>query len=68
MTEFGRQPRVTQDILPTYSTHSVLTTGQPIFSLIMIVGLHILPLTAEVYLMQEYTRLGPSAVQSEQPM
>ena len=35
MTEFGRQPWAIQDILPTYSAHSALTTGQLAFSLIM---------------------------------
>lgn len=67
MTEFGRQPWAIQDILPTYSAHSALTTGQLAFSLIMIVGLYTLFLIAEVYLMQKYARLGPSAMQSEQP-
>ena len=52
MTEFGRQPWAIQDILPTYSAHSALTTGQLAFSLIMIVGLYTLFLIAEVYLMQ----------------
>ncbi|MGQ7198539.1 hypothetical protein ACUOA9_35550, partial [Escherichia sp. HC-TM1] len=32
-----------------------------------IVGLYTLFLIAEVYLMQKYVRLGPSAMQSEQP-
>ncbi|HHU7423367.1 TPA: hypothetical protein ACUKFO_005059, partial [Escherichia coli] len=41
--------------------------GQLAFSLIMIVGLYTLFLIAEVYLMQKYARLGPSAMQSEQP-
>ena len=67
MTEFGRQPWAIQDILPTYSAHSALTTGQLAFSLIMIVGLYTLFLIAEVYLIQKYARLGPSAMQSEQP-
>ena len=67
VAECGRQPWAIQDILPTYSAHSALTTGQLAFSLIMIVGLYTLFLIAEVYLMQKYARLGPSAMQSEQP-
>lgn len=47
MTEFGRQPWAIQDILPTYSAHSALTTGQLAFSLIMIVGLYTLFLIAD---------------------
>ncbi|MFP2048626.1 cytochrome ubiquinol oxidase subunit I [Escherichia coli] len=31
ITEFGRQPWAIQDILPTYSAHSALTTGQLAF-------------------------------------
>lgn len=58
MTEFGRQPWAIQDILPTYSAHSALTTGQLAFSLIMIVGLYTLFLIAEVYLMQKYAVWG----------
>ncbi|WP_370554361.1 cytochrome bd-II oxidase subunit 1 [Edwardsiella tarda] len=67
MTEFGRQPWAIQDILPTYSAHSALTTGQLAFSMGLILGLYTLFLIAEVYLMQKYARLGPSAMQSEQP-
>ncbi|MFP1496189.1 hypothetical protein ACLB1Q_09715 [Escherichia coli] len=56
------------DILPTYSAHSALTTGQLAFSLIILTSwLYTLFLIAEVYLMQKYARLGPSAMQSEQP-
>ncbi len=47
MTEFGRQPWAIQDILPTYSAHSALTTGQLAFSLIMMVGLYTLFLIAK---------------------
>ncbi|XNM51233.1 cytochrome ubiquinol oxidase subunit I [Escherichia coli] len=48
MTEFGRQPWAIQDILPTYSAHSALTTGQLAFSLIIMVrGLHPASLIAE---------------------
>lgn len=67
MTEFGRQPWAIQDILPTYSAHSALTVGQLAFSMGLILGLYTLFLIAEVYLMQKYARLGPSAMQSEQP-
>ena len=76
MTEFGRQPWAIRDMLPTSvsiskldvgSAHSALTTGQLAFSLIMIVGLYTLFLIAEIYLMQKYARLEPSAMQSEQP-
>lgn len=66
MTEFGRQPWAIQDILPTWYAHSALTPGQLAFSMGLILGLYTLFLIAEVYLMQKYARLGPSAMQHQQ--
>lgn len=68
MTEFGRQPWAIQDILPTWYAHSALTAGQLAFSMGLILTLYTLFLIAEVYLMQKYARLGPSAMQNQQPM
>ncbi|EFV0438409.1 cytochrome bd-II oxidase subunit 1 [Salmonella enterica] len=65
MTEFGRQPWAIQDILPTWYAHSALTPGQLAFSMGLILGLYTLFLIAEVYLMQKYARLGPSAMQRQ---
>ncbi|MDI4740202.1 hypothetical protein MJN54_31835, partial [Salmonella enterica subsp. enterica serovar Kentucky] len=42
-----------------------LTPGQLAFSMGLILGLYTLFLIAEVYLMQKYARLGPSAMQHQ---
>ncbi|KKC61458.1 cytochrome d terminal oxidase subunit 1 [Citrobacter amalonaticus] len=67
MTEFGRQPWAIQDILPTWYAHSALSAGQLAFSMGLILTLYTLFLIAEVYLMQKYARLGPDAMQRQQP-
>ncbi|XPE49796.1 cytochrome ubiquinol oxidase subunit I [Shigella flexneri] len=67
MTEFGRQPWAIQDILPTYSAHSALTTGQLAShlnhdrrALHPVLNRRSLPDA-------RCARLGPSAMQSERP-
>ena len=56
-----------QDILPTWYAHSALSAGQLAFSMGLILTLYTLFLIAEVYLMQKYARLGPDAMQRQQP-
>lgn len=47
--------------------HSALSAGQLAFSMGLILTLYTLFLIAEVYLMQKYARLGPDAMQRQQP-
>jgi len=50
--------------LPTAVANSSLTTGDLLFSIILICGLYTLFLVAEMYLMFKFARLGPSSLKS----
>lgn len=64
VAEYGRQPWAIQDILSTGVANSSLTTGDILFSMILICGLYTLFLIAEMFLMFKFARLGPSSLKT----
>lgn len=64
VAEYGRQPWAIGEILPTAVANSSLTTGDLLFSMILICGLYTLFLVAEMYLMFKFARLGPSSLKT----
>ncbi|MBW7982567.1 cytochrome ubiquinol oxidase subunit I [Enterobacillus tribolii] len=64
VAEYGRQPWAIGEVLPTGVANSSLTTGDLLFSIILICGLYTLFLVAEMYLMFKYARLGPSSMKT----
>lgn len=64
IAEYGRQPWAIYGVLPTGVANSALTTGDLIFSIILICGLYTLFLVAELYLMFKFVRLGPSSLKT----
>lgn len=62
VAEYGRQPWAIQDILPTGVANSSLTSGEVLFTMILICGLYTLFLVAEMFLMFKFARLGPSSL------
>ena len=64
VAEYGRQPWAIGEVLPTAVANSSLTTGDLLFSIILICGLYTLFLVAEMYLMFKFARLGPSSLKT----
>ncbi|WP_147196316.1 cytochrome ubiquinol oxidase subunit I [Pantoea sp. CCBC3-3-1] len=64
VAEYGRQPWAIGEVLPTGVANSSLTTGDLLFSMILIAGLYTLFLIAEMYLMIKFARLGPSSLKT----
>lgn len=64
VAEYGRQPWAIGEVLPTGVANSSLTTGDLLFSIILICGLYTLFLIAEMFLMFKYARLGPSSMKT----
>lgn len=64
VAEYGRQPWAIGEILPTAVANSSLTTGDLLFSMLLICGLYTLFLVAEMYLMFKFARLGPSSLKT----
>jgi cytochrome bd ubiquinol oxidase subunit I len=62
VAEYGRQPWAIQDILPTGVANSSLTSGEVLFTMVLICGLYTLFLVAEMFLMFKFARLGPSSL------
>ncbi|MGL5605870.1 MAG: cytochrome ubiquinol oxidase subunit I, partial [Plesiomonas sp.] len=64
VAEYGRQPWAVGEILPVSSAVSSVSSGQVLFSLLLICGLYTLFLIAEMYLMFKFARLGPSSLKT----
>lgn len=64
VAEYGRQPWAIGEVLPTAVANSSLTTGDLIFSMLLICGLYTLFLIVEMYLMFKFARLGPSSLKT----
>jgi cytochrome d ubiquinol oxidase subunit I len=64
VAEYGRQPWVVGEVLPTVMGHSALERSDLIFSIVLICGLYTLFLIAELFLMFKYARLGPSSLKT----
>ncbi|AEI74859.1 cytochrome ubiquinol oxidase subunit I [Candidatus Moranella endobia] len=64
IAEYGRQPWAIGEILPTAIANSTLTTGDILFSMVLICGLYTFFLAVEMYLMFKFARLGPSSLKT----
>ena len=64
VAEYGRQPWVVGEVLPTAMAHSALQISDLIFSITLICGLYTLFLVAELFLMFKFARLGPSSLKT----
>ncbi len=64
VAEYGRQPWVVGEVLPTVMGHSALERGDLILSIGLICGLYTLFLVAELFLMFKFARLGPSSLKT----
>jgi len=64
VAEYGRQPWVVGEVLPTVMGHSALERGDLILSIALICGLYTLFLVAELFLMFKFARLGPSSLKT----
>jgi len=64
VAEYGRQPWVVGEVLPTVMGHSALERSDLIFSIALICGLYTLFLVAELFLMFKFARLGPSSLKT----
>jgi cytochrome bd quinol oxidase subunit 1 apoprotein (EC 1.10.3.-) len=64
VAEYGRQPWAVGEVLPTAVANSSLSTGDVLFSMILICGLYTLFLIAELFLMFKFARLGPSSLKT----
>jgi len=62
VAEYGRQPWVISEILPTFLGTSSLASNQVLTSLIAFVALYTGLLVVELFLMFKYARLGPSTL------
>ncbi|MBL0713874.1 MAG: cytochrome ubiquinol oxidase subunit I [Desulfosarcina sp.] len=62
VAEYGRQPWSIGDVLPTFLSTSMLTTGDLIGSIAGFAVLYTILLAAEVYLMVKFVRIGPSSL------
>ncbi len=67
VAEYGRQPWVIQDILPTFLGTSSLTLSQVRFSLTGFVFFYSLLAVIEIFLMIKYIKLGPTGVLKTSP-
>jgi cytochrome d ubiquinol oxidase subunit I len=61
VAEYGRQPWVVEDVLPTFLGVSSIDANNVLFSLIGFVVFYSALLVADVYLLQKFIRLGPDA-------
>jgi len=59
VAEYGRQPWVIEDVLPTALGVSSTDAGNVLFSLIGFATFYSALLAADLYLLQKYIRLGP---------
>ncbi|MCW2256300.1 cytochrome d ubiquinol oxidase subunit I [Providencia alcalifaciens] len=59
---YGRQPWAVGEVLPTAIATSSLSSGDLIYSIILICGLYSLFFIAEMYLMIKFARQGPSSL------
>ncbi|WP_300005934.1 cytochrome ubiquinol oxidase subunit I [uncultured Cedecea sp.] len=64
VAEYGRQPWVVGEVLPTVMGHSALERSDLILSITLICGLYTLFLIAELFLMFKFARLGPSSLKT----
>ncbi|PUX56378.1 cytochrome ubiquinol oxidase subunit I, partial [Cronobacter sakazakii] len=64
VAEYGRQPWAIGEVLPTAVAHSNLSSGDILFSMVLICGLYTLFLVAELFLMFKFARLGPSSLKT----
>jgi cytochrome d ubiquinol oxidase subunit I len=64
VAEYGRQPWIISEILPTSLGVSTLSTRDLWLSLAGFIGFYTLLLVIELYLMFKYARLGPSSLGS----
>ncbi len=64
VAEYGRQPWVVGEVLPTVMGHSALERSDLIFSIVLICSLYTLFLVAELFLMFKFARLGPSSLKT----
>lgn len=62
VAEYGRQPWAVGEVLPTAIATSSLSSGDLIYSIILICGLYSLFFIAEMYLMIKFARQGPSSL------
>jgi cytochrome d ubiquinol oxidase subunit I len=62
VAEYGRQPWIISEVLPTSLGASSLTVHDLWFSLAGFIGFYTLLLVVELYLMFKYARLGPSSL------
>jgi cytochrome d ubiquinol oxidase subunit I len=62
VAEYGRQPWIISEILPTSLGVSTLSKQDLYFSLAGFLGFYTLLLVVELYLMFKYARLGPSSL------
>ncbi len=62
VAEFGRQPWVIAEVLPTFLGVSTLTEWDIILSLAGYISLYTVFLVIEIFLMMKYIKLGPSSL------
>lgn len=62
VAEFGRQPWIITDVLPTFLGVSSLTTWDIIVSLAFYIALYSIFFMIEIFLMMKYIKLGPSSL------
>lgn len=62
VAEYGRQPWVVGEFMPTYMGVSTISKEQVLTSLFGLFSFYTLLLIAELYLMFKYARLGPSSL------
>ncbi len=62
VAEYGRQPWAIGEVLPTFLGTSSVTTSDLVFSITGFVIFYTLLLSADLFLMFKYARLGPSSL------
>ena len=62
VAEYGRQPWVIEDVLPTFLGVSSTAAGNVLFSLLGFAAFYSALLVVDLYLLVKYIRLGPDAV------
>jgi cytochrome bd ubiquinol oxidase subunit I len=67
VAEYGRQPWVVDDVLPTALGVSSVTAGNVVASLLGFFIFYSALLVADLYLLRKYIRLGPDAEEVPQP-
>jgi cytochrome d ubiquinol oxidase subunit I len=67
LTEMGRQPWIVQGLLKTADAHSPAVSSTMLaFSLTVFVGLYLLLLVLDIWLMRRYARLDPPEVERDE--